>query len=211
MEFHYLTEVNQESKTGICSVCGLIDVVFKKKKGVIKRFCGNKAREHRRRYRKTSAKYKAAEKRRRRIKLKIEGRTANNWKYRRHVKPICERCGYEAVHPCLIDGHHRDGDRKNNKPDNIASLCVMCHRIEHLPDNVKDGLDGPGNVKNNKIPELLDSMERLALECSNWEKKYNDMVENGVSESISVAHWYNKCMVAEKRAADLENQLSGSG
>jgi len=28
--------------------------------------------------------------------------------------------------------HHRDGNHKNNNPDNLIYLCVSCHRKEHI-------------------------------------------------------------------------------
>ncbi len=43
----------------------------------------------------------------------------------------CERCGFEAIDQCQIDGHHKDRNRKNNSKDNIESVCAMCHRMIH--------------------------------------------------------------------------------
>ena len=42
----------------------------------------------------------------------------------------CEWCGYSA-HPEILELHHKDRDKKNNKRKNIAVLCPNCHKIEH--------------------------------------------------------------------------------
>lgn len=39
---------------------------------------------------------------------------------------VCNRCTAEAV---LI--HHKDHDRKNNKPENLEPLCKSCHQRHH--------------------------------------------------------------------------------
>lgn len=39
------------------------------------------------------------------------------------------RCAYDA-HEQMLDVHHRDGDRKNNKIENLEVLCVWCHALE---------------------------------------------------------------------------------
>ena len=39
----------------------------------------------------------------------------------------CERCGSTKN----VDVHHKDGDRNNNTPENIALLCRSCHMKEH--------------------------------------------------------------------------------
>ncbi len=184
MIFHQLTEVDTLNKTAICSVCGPTKISIKGKTG--KRMCYSVAREHRRKYRKTSKVYKMRERGRRKAKVMrlreagvSRGRT---WKYRKHVGRVCSRCGYEAVHPCLIDGHHRDGNRKNNKPDNIASLCAICHRIEHLPEEVKKDLVVPALVPVVKaevvapaasanVVALLDNVEELTNKVAELEGK----------------------------------------
>lgn len=43
----------------------------------------------------------------------------------------CERCGYDTE-PLILGIHHRDRNRKNNKPDNLEVLCPTCHSLEHL-------------------------------------------------------------------------------
>lgn len=41
----------------------------------------------------------------------------------------CQRCGYNE-HVELLDVHHFDHDRCNNRPSNLAVLCVMCHALD---------------------------------------------------------------------------------
>lgn len=39
----------------------------------------------------------------------------------------CEQCGESSS----LDLHHRDGNRTNNLPDNLLTLCDACHTREH--------------------------------------------------------------------------------
>jgi hypothetical protein len=32
--------------------------------------------------------------------------------------------------PVQLDVHHRDGDRENDDPQNLETLCANCHRLE---------------------------------------------------------------------------------
>lgn len=72
------------------------------------------------------------------------GESNNNWKggigiYRQIKAPVeCEKCG--AENNLLV--HHKDGDRYNNRIENLQSLCKRCHQIEHecwkaLPKNTE--------------------------------------------------------------------------
>jgi hypothetical protein len=50
------------------------------------------------------------------------------------VKPkVCESCGYYKRTYCL-DVHHIDKNPDNNVIENLAILCVMCHRELHKGD-----------------------------------------------------------------------------
>ena len=48
----------------------------------------------------------------------------------RHKKDACEVCGFVAEHRIQLDVDHRDGDRNNNDPSNLRTLCANCHRLE---------------------------------------------------------------------------------
>lgn len=41
----------------------------------------------------------------------------------------CERCDYNEVEQ-MLDVHHIDGDRSNNKMKNLEVLCVWCHALD---------------------------------------------------------------------------------
>ena len=43
---------------------------------------------------------------------------------------VCNRCGYVDV-PKILQVHHINHDRSNNKLENLEVLCPNCHAIEH--------------------------------------------------------------------------------
>ena len=51
----------------------------------------------------------------------------------RHYPHQCNRCGYSK---CLsvIEAHHKDRNRSNNKLENLELLCRNCHGEEHHMD-----------------------------------------------------------------------------
>lgn len=54
----------------------------------------------------------------------------DNLGYRLHKGSYCELCGFVAVHPCQLDVDHIDGDKVNNDPSNLQTLCANCHRLK---------------------------------------------------------------------------------
>lgn len=50
--------------------------------------------------------------------------------YRPHKKDKCELCGFVPVHSCQLDVDHIDGNRNNNDPSNLQTLCSNCHRLK---------------------------------------------------------------------------------
>ena len=50
--------------------------------------------------------------------------------YTIHKKDACEICGFVAEHRCQLDVDHIDGDKKNNDPSNLRTVCANCHRLE---------------------------------------------------------------------------------
>ena len=50
--------------------------------------------------------------------------------YRKHKKESCAFCGFIAIHACQLDVDHIDGDRDNNDPNNLQTLCANCHRLK---------------------------------------------------------------------------------
>lgn len=53
----------------------------------------------------------------------------------------CLLCGKEA-----IQVHHLDNDMFNNKPENLASLCKMCH-VKFTPKEYETSMEPPFNMK----------------------------------------------------------------
>jgi len=47
----------------------------------------------------------------------------------RNSNLVCEICN--ESHPCTLEVHHIDGDRSNNKLDNLELLCANCHLKKH--------------------------------------------------------------------------------
>lgn len=47
----------------------------------------------------------------------------------RYYGAFCMRCGYNEYER-MLDVHHRDHDRQNNKIENLEVLCVWCHLCE---------------------------------------------------------------------------------
>lgn len=52
--------------------------------------------------------------------------------WREHLKDSCERCNFVAKERRQLDIHHKDGNKNNNDPSNLETLCPPCHRmIDH--------------------------------------------------------------------------------
>jgi len=52
--------------------------------------------------------------------------------WRQFAKLACNRCSFIAEYEWQIDVHHIDGNKKNNQPENLESLCPICHRTETI-------------------------------------------------------------------------------
>jgi len=112
----------------ICLVCGK-DIYALKRKAGGRKYCSTKC--------KIDA---LAEMKRKRFENKrIWGewknwRTAKEWYLTIYKK--CQICGYEKIKE-ILEMHHKDRNRYNNKKDNLILLCPNCHSEEHY--NKKDG------------------------------------------------------------------------
>ena len=61
----------------------------------------------------------------------VAGHSVYRQLLKRHGKPEkCRICGITDSRVLCV--HHRDSNRKNNKPDNLEWLCRNCHCIVHL-------------------------------------------------------------------------------
>jgi 5-methylcytosine-specific restriction endonuclease McrA len=47
----------------------------------------------------------------------------------------CIRCGFIAEDSVQLDVDHIDGNRSNNSPDNLQTLCANCHRLKTKINN----------------------------------------------------------------------------
>lgn len=55
--------------------------------------------------------------------------------YKRYIdegEKFCELCGEEKKF--ILQIHHKDGNRKNNKKNNLKILCPTCHSLHHLEE-----------------------------------------------------------------------------
>lgn len=63
-----------------------------------------------------------------------------------HKKDICEKCKFKAQHSCQLDVDHIDGNKYNNSPDNLQTLCANCHRLKTMLNK-----DSTGQSKNCRL------------------------------------------------------------
>jgi len=114
---HSLSEIDEQARTGICSVCGPTKIKLrdKKRKNLNGRY-------------KCKAVYKKSQR-----KLL--------YPYSVHKKDYCQQCGFNPVHISQLDVDHIDGDRWNNDPFNLQTLCANCHRLKtHLSGDSNSGI-----------------------------------------------------------------------
>lgn len=59
----------------------------------------------------------------------------------KHRGDECEMCGHHPFFKSSLDVHHRDGDKNNNDPENLMTLCPSCHRELHSFERQTDDFD----------------------------------------------------------------------
>jgi hypothetical protein len=102
--WHRVTVTDPSEKRGVCSVCGPVRLRRRERRGGVEWICGPKNNSY-------------------------IARSAHP--YRKHLAAACSRCHFIPEHPAQLDVHHIDGDRANNDPANLSTLCANCHRLEH--------------------------------------------------------------------------------
>jgi hypothetical protein len=72
---------------------------------------------------------------------------------------LCEECCVNLTeHPKLLHCHHKDGRVWNNRPLNIAALCLLCHSKKPLHGRIKV------SVADRMLIERLRAVQRLRAE-----------------------------------------------
>ena len=103
---HRLTNIDEATRTGTCSICGTIKVKLRDSKKI-----------------KLNSKWRCGT-------LHKINTIRFSYPYRLHKKDHCEFCGFLAKHACQLDVDHKDGNKKNNDISNLQTLCANCHRLK---------------------------------------------------------------------------------
>jgi hypothetical protein len=113
---HKLTDHNEEERTATCSICGPTKIKLRDKTNPL------------------SSRY--------RCKAVYKRNIINyQYPYARHKGTECQQCGFIPVHISQLDVDHKDGDRWNNEPHNLQTLCANCHRLKtHLSGDSNSGI-----------------------------------------------------------------------
>lgn len=77
-------------------------------------------------------------------------------KFRRKV---CERCNFVPVHIGQLDVDHKDGNKLNNDPNNLETLCANCHRLK-TKSRLDKEIGRPFD-----LPDFI-SLSVVAIHCS---------------------------------------------
>ena len=114
---HSLTGIDEVKRMGTCSICGYTRVKLRDSKAKT-----------------LPARYRCKEVYRR-------NRLKNEYPYTVYKKDTCQHCGFVPEHRSQLDVDHIDGDRWNNDPANLQTLCANCHRLKtHLHDDSNSGI-----------------------------------------------------------------------
>ena len=114
---HRLSQINEEDRTGVCSVCGPTRIKLRDAKRAS-----------------LKARYKCKT-------VYIKAYNKLLYPYAVHKKDYCQYCDFKPVHISQLDVDHIDGDRWNNDPSNLQTLCANCHRLKtHLNNDSNSGI-----------------------------------------------------------------------
>lgn len=100
---HKLNNLNIESRTAVCSLCGPTKI---RNKGLSKY---------------NTQKWRCSTTHKEKTKVRP---------HRKTMQDFCQKCGFIPENMCQLDVDHIDGNHKNNKKDNLQTLCANCHRLK---------------------------------------------------------------------------------
>ena len=113
---HRLSNHDEDNRTATCSICGPTRIKLR-----------DKSRPLHSRYRCKTVYQRNIIK--------------SQYPYAVHKKDTCEQCGFKPEHASQLDVDHIDGDRWNNDPNNLQTLCANCHRLKtHLSGDSNSGI-----------------------------------------------------------------------
>jgi hypothetical protein len=115
--WHTLDLIDENNAMAVCQLCGPVTIGRKKGKWV----CGTVHALHLLHSRESARKRKGT--------LDQPERITKN--YRKHIKNVCEDCGFTHELSAMFDIHHIDEDQNNNHPSNLKTVCPRCHRLYH--------------------------------------------------------------------------------
>lgn len=81
-------------------------------------------------------------------------------------KAKCLECFYEQKYTFDIEIHHKDGNHKNNKIENLIPLCRLCHMKKHYPSIKRLIPSGCGGLRKNR--RILDMVRKEVLDQDDY-------------------------------------------
>lgn len=85
---------------------------------------------------------------------------AENWaeisrQYRSSIGYCCENCGVNlSTYPHLLDVHHKNGVKRDNRPENFRALCRLCHSKEDHHNHMKIDKYDSGLIERLRIEQF---------------------------------------------------------
>jgi Zn finger protein HypA/HybF involved in hydrogenase expression len=114
---HKLSEIEEEKRTATCTVCGHTRIKIRNRKGAT-----------------PNSRWRC-------IAVYKKNHKKSVYPYSVYKKAQCEHCGFMPSHSSQLDVDHIDGDRFNNDPKNLQTLCANCHRLKtHLSGDSDSGI-----------------------------------------------------------------------
>jgi len=90
---------------------------------------------------------------------------SRTWDRKRYFK--CEVCKRNFL---LIHQHHKDGNKKNNKKNNLIYICVDCHSVIHSGISKKKG---KRMRKYKNSPEILKKLNELNIKLLEGKERWD--------------------------------------